>query len=279
MVLWHWFFQLNRLAQLWEKYANRAQLGSDMVAQTGRSAKVDLTRSLWQGRSDRVLWQVALTSTCYSSNKPSDNFVWPTLNTYSSLDQGTLADMIRIWSKSGPRGQTKSFSAPFVRIWGPNHWRIWTTTDRAMRRPTLNQVSYLLNVLRYLLPYIGELHRKSHRPPTMCSYMMLYYVQCNIQIIRPSVCSPSGWVSSCCPWRTGGEISLDMCEHTICDCCCPFDSHSCTDHTMQFRDPAVWWDPQSEIREWLWEKCLIELPNVGVFGHEYSREDWQITDT
>jgi len=62
MVPWHWFIHFNRMAQLWGKYANQTQLGSDKVAQTGRSDKVALTRSLWQGRSDKVtltrsLWQ------------------------------------------------------------------------------------------------------------------------------------------------------------------------------------------------------------------------------
>jgi hypothetical protein len=148
-----------------------------------------------------------------------------------------------------------------------------------MRRPTLNRVSYLLKVRRYLLPYIGELHRKSHRPPTMCSFMMLYYMLCNIRIIRPSFCSPSGRVSGRCPRSTGGEIWLDLREHTIRVCFCPFDSHSSEDHTVPYQDPPVWWDPQSEIPEWLREKGLIVWPNVGVCGQEYSREDWQITET
>ena len=144
-----------------------------------------------------------------------------------------------------------------------------------MRRPTHNRVSSLLKVRRYLLLYIGELHRISHRPPTMCSFMMLYYMLCNIRIIRPSLCSPSCRVIGWCPRSTGGEIWLDLREHTIRDCFCPFDSHSSEDHTVPYRDPPVWWDPQSEIPEWLQEKGLIVWPNVGVCGQEYSREDWQ----
>jgi len=148
-----------------------------------------------------------------------------------------------------------------------------------MRRPTLNRVSCLLKVCRYLLPYIGELHRKSHRPPTMCSFMMLYYMLCNIRIIRPSFCSPSGRVSGRCPRSTGREIWLDLREHTIRDCFCHFDSHSSEDHTRPYQDPPVWWDLQSVIPEWLREKGLTVWPNVEVCGQEYSREDWQITET
>jgi hypothetical protein len=118
-----------------------------------------------------------------------------------------------------------------------------------MRRPTPDQVSYHLKVHRYLLPYSGELHRKSHRPPPMCGFMMLYYMLCNIRIRKPSFCSPSGRVRGRCPWSTGGEIRLDLREHTICDCFCPFDSHSSEDHTVPYRDPPVWWDPQSDIPE------------------------------
>jgi hypothetical protein len=148
-----------------------------------------------------------------------------------------------------------------------------------MGRPTLNRVSYLLKVHRYILLYTGELHRKSHRPPTMCSFMMLYYMLCIIRIIKPSFCSPSGRVSGRCPESTCGEIWLDLREHTILNCFCPFDSHSSEDHTVPYRDPPVWWDPQSEIPEWLREKGLIVWPNVEVCGQEYSQEDWQITET
>jgi len=147
-----------------------------------------------------------------------------------------------------------------------------------MRRPTLHRVSYLLKGCRYVLPYIGDLHRRSHRPPTMCSVMMPYYMLYNIRIIRPSFCLPSGRVSGCCPQSTGGEIWLDLREDTIRNCFCPYDSHSSEDHTVPYRDPPVWWDPQSEIPEWLQEKCLIVWPNEGVCGQEYSREDWQITE-
>jgi hypothetical protein len=148
-----------------------------------------------------------------------------------------------------------------------------------MRRPTLNRVSYWPKVCRYLLTYIRELHRKSHWPPPMCSFMMLYNMLCNIRIIWPSFCSPSGWVSGHCPRSTGGEILLILREHTIRDCFCPFDSHSTEDHTVPYRDSQVCWDLQSEIPKWLREKGVIVWPNVGVCGQEYSREDWQITET
>jgi hypothetical protein len=149
-----------------------------------------------------------------------------------------------------------------------------------MRRPTLNRVSYLLRVLsRYQLPYIGELHNKSHRPPAMCSFMMLYYLQCNIRIMRSSLCSPSGRVSGCCPWSTGGEIWLNLGELTIRDCFCPVDSDISEDHTLPYQDSPVLWDPQSEIPEWSSEKGLIVWPNVGVCGQEYGWEVWQITET
>jgi len=88
------------VAELWAKYPNQAQLGSDMVALTGRS-----DRLLWQvaltGRFDRLLWQVALTG--FSDRffwqahpaltSTSANFVWPTLTTYSTLDPRTLVVM------------------------------------------------------------------------------------------------------------------------------------------------------------------------------------------
>jgi len=145
--------------------------------------------------------------------------------------------------------------------------------------PVLNQVTYLLKVLRYLLLDIGVLHCKSHWPPTMCSFIILYYLQCNIQIMGPSFCSPSGQVSGCCPWSTGGEIWLDLREVTIQDCICPVASHTSEDHTVPYLDSPVWFDLQSEIPEWLCEKGVIVWPNVGVCGQEYSWEDWQITET
>jgi len=148
-----------------------------------------------------------------------------------------------------------------------------------MRRPTLNHVTYVLKVLTYLLLYIGVLHRKSHRPPTTCRFMMLYYLWCNIWIIRPSFCSPSGRVSSRCPQSTGGEIWLELQEHPSHDCCCPFDSQSSEHHTVLCQDSPVWWHPQSEIPEWLPKKGPIVWPKVGVCGQEYSQEDWQITET
>jgi len=145
---------------------------------------------------------------------------------------------------------------------------------------TLLQVSYLQKVLsRYLLQYIGELHRQSHWPSTICGFMMLYYLQCIIRILRPSFCSPSGRVSHCCPRGTSGKIWLDLQKHSIRDCFCSFQSHVREDHTAPYRDLPVWWDPQSEIPELLHEKGLILWPNIGVCGQEYGREDWQITET
>jgi len=180
-------------------------------------------RLLWQGCSDRLFWQVALTSTSYSSNKHSANFVWPTLTTYSSLYPGRLAVTNRIWDTSGLHAPTKPFSAAFVGILGPNHWPTLTTIRRDRRRATLHQVSYLPKVQRYLLLYIGELHRKSRQPPTMCSFIMLYSLRSNIRIMRPSFCSPSRRVSTRCPRSTGWEIWLDLWERPICDCFCLFD--------------------------------------------------------
>jgi len=148
-----------------------------------------------------------------------------------------------------------------------------------MHRPTLNRVIYLLKGHRNLLLYIGELHRKSHRPPTRCCFMTPCYMQCNIQIIMSSFYSSSGRVSDCCLRSGSGEIWLGLREHTIRNCFWLFDSHSSEDHTRAYRDPPVWWDPQSEIPEWLREKGLIVWPNVGFGGQEYSREDWQITET
>jgi len=149
-----------------------------------------------------------------------------------------------------------------------------------MHRPTLTRVSYHhLKVLRYVLPYIGQLHCQSHWPPTMCGFMILYYIKCNIRIVRSSLCSPSGRVGGRCPWSTGGEILLALREHMIHDCFCPFDSHSLEDHTMPYRDPPVWWDSPSNNPEWLREKGLIVWPHVGACGQQYSWEDWQITET
>jgi len=148
-----------------------------------------------------------------------------------------------------------------------------------MCRPTLNQVSYLLNPLQYLYQYIGELHRKSHQPPTMYSFTMLYSMQCSIRFIRPSFCSPSAPVSGRCPQSTCGDIWLDFQDHTIRDCFCPFDFDSSETCTMPYRDAPVWWDSPYNIPEWLGEKSLIVWPNVGVCGQEYCQEDWQITET
>jgi hypothetical protein len=97
-----WTISIAYIAQLWVKYGNRAELGSDKVpltdcsdkiALTGHSDKVALTacsdRLLWQvaltGCSDRLFWQAHPTLTSTSAN-----FVWPTLATYSTLDPGTL---------------------------------------------------------------------------------------------------------------------------------------------------------------------------------------------
>jgi len=113
----------------------------------------------------------------------------------------------------------------------------------------------------------------------MWSFLMLYYMQCNIRIIRLSFCSPSGLVSGRCLRSTGGKIWLDLQEHTIRDCFCFFNYYSSEDHTVPDRDPPVWWDLQCEIPEWLREKSLIVWPNIGVCGQEYSREDWQITES
>jgi hypothetical protein len=133
-----------------------------------------------------------------------------------------------------------------------------------MRRATLNRVSTLRKIHMYLRPYLGTGHCKSHQARTMCSFMMLYYMKCNIQIITPSFCSPSGRVSRSCPQSTCGEIILHVQEHTICDCFCPYDSHSSEDHTLLFQDPPVWWNSQSEIPLWLQQKGLIVWPNIGV---------------
>jgi hypothetical protein len=148
-----------------------------------------------------------------------------------------------------------------------------------MHRPTLNRESYLLKVRRYLLPYIGELHRKYHRLPITCSFMMLYYTLCNIRIIGPAFCLHLGWLNSRCPESSGGEIWLDLREHTIHNRFDRFDSHRSEDHSGPYRDTTVWWDQQSEFPKWLRQKGLIVWPNIRVCGQQYSREDWQITET
>ena len=48
---------------------------------------------------------------------------------------------------------------------------------------------------------------------------------------------------------------------------------------MRYRDPPVCWDPQCEIPEWMRETGLIVRANVGVYRQQYSREDWQITES
>jgi len=145
-----------------------------------------------------------------------------------------------------------------------------TTTSRDMRCPTLDWVSYLLTVHRYLLLYIGELHRISHWPPTMCHFMMLFYLQCNIRMTRASGHSPPGRVSCRCLQSTSTKNQLNLREHTIRYCFFPFDSQSRADHTVPYWDPPVWWDLQSEIPEWLCKNGLIVWPNIGVCGQEYS---------
>jgi len=70
-----------------------------------------------------------------------------------------------------------------------------------------------------------------------------------------------------------------MQELTIYNCFFPFYSHSSEHHTVLCQNPPEWWDWQSEIPEWLWEKGLMVSLNIGVCGQEYCQEDWQITET
>jgi hypothetical protein len=207
-----------------------------------------------------------MTRTGYAFNKHSANFVRLTLSIYSTIYLGILAVTNRIWDKSGPHGSNKLFSTSFVGILGSNHEPTRSTTHTDKHRLTLCRVSNLLKVYRYLVPHFGELHRKSHQTPPMWSFMVLFYMLCNVRIIRPAFCSPSGRVSGRCPPSTGGEMWLNLPEHTIGDCFCPFNSVSSKDHTVPSPDTPVWWDPQSQIPMWFWEKALIVGTNLGVSG-------------
>jgi len=148
-----------------------------------------------------------------------------------------------------------------------------------MRHPTLNRVRYLLKGPRWWLLYSGELHHIFHRPPTICSCMMLYYLQCNIRIFRPLFSSPSGQDSGHWVWSTGGEISMDLWDHTSHDNFSSLDLHSSDDHTVPYQDPPVWCDLQREITQWSREMGLIVWPNIGLCVQECHWEDWQITET
>jgi len=94
-------------------------------------------------------------------------------------------------------------------IWGSNHWLTGSTTHRYMCRPILNQVSDLLNVRRNLLPYVRELQSTSNRSPTMCSFMILYYKECNNRMVGPLFCLASGRVRCRCSPTTGQVPWLD----------------------------------------------------------------------
>jgi len=235
----------------------RLQGFTDRSRWQGRSGKVAPTTSIWQGRSDRLSWQVALRNTSYSSYKHSANFIWPTITTYSPSDPGILEVTNGIWDTSSPQRPTKYFSAALVGLRGLDHKPTQTSTGRDMHCPTLGRALYLLKDLRYLLPCIGVLHRICHRPPTMCSFIMRYYLQCNGRNITPSFCSPSGWVDGHCPWRTGRVIRLDLRDHTISDWFCCYDSHSMEDLNAPYHNLPTWTDLQSMIPQWLRAKGLI----------------------
>jgi len=249
------------------------------VAQPDHSDKVALTGLLWHGRSDRLFWQVALTNRSFSSNKLSANCVRPTRTNSSTLDPDTVVVTNRIVDMCGLLCPTKYFPAAFLGMWGPNHQPTPTTTHKVMHRTSLKWVSLLSSVVLYLVLNIGELHCISHRPRTMYSFMMLYYLQCNIEIARAPFCLSSGRVSGRCQRNTSGDIWLDMREHTICNNFCPFDSQASEDRIVPYWDPHLWCNPQGEIPEWLLEQGFIVQPNVGVCGQEYIPEDWQITET
>jgi len=107
---------------------------------------------------------------------------------------------------------------------------------------------------------------------------MLYYLQYNIRIRSVSFWSPLGWVSGHCPQSTGGEIWHALQEYSICTWLCSFNSHLSEVYIVPYWNLPVWWDPQSEIPEWLREKGLIVRPKVGVCEYEYGREDWYFPD-
>jgi len=105
---------------------------------------VALTRSLWNGRFDKVvptwlLWQVALRSLSYSSTKHSTNSIWPTLTTYSTVDLATLVVTNWIWEKSSPQGPTTSISSTVAGLRIPNPEPTWTAIRREMYCPTHNR--------------------------------------------------------------------------------------------------------------------------------------------
>jgi hypothetical protein len=107
------------------------------------------------------------------------------------------------------------------------------------------------------------------------------YTTCNaiFEWMRPALCLPSGRGGGWCTQSTRDAMWLDVREHTDNSCFFPCESHPSEDYTVLYRDPPVWWDPQSKIPAWLWGNGLLVLSNLGVCGQAYSRKDWQITET
>jgi len=206
----------------------------------GRSGKVASKISLWYSHSDRLYWQVSLTSTSYSSNKPSANCVWPTLTTYCTSNPGMPVVRNRIWDESSLQSIPQPFQASTVVIWRPNAQSTWSTTHGNICRPTLDQMRYCLNELLYQLPFTAEPHCKSPWYRTTRSIMMLYFLQCNISIITHQFCSHTYQVSGSCLWCTSGNIWLNMWEYTIRNCLCPFELNGSEDHTVLYHDTPVW---------------------------------------
>ena len=112
---------------------------------------------------------------------------WPYSSAVEIQQFGGLASN---WS--GLQGPTKPFSAFCVGISRLNCpyplWQIQTTPQRNMHHPTMDRIRHLLKVICCQLLDIGVLLHKPHQPPTMCSFMMLYYMQWNIPNIRPPFC-------------------------------------------------------------------------------------------
>ena len=127
--------------------------------------------------------------------------------------------------------------------------------------------------------YEAEIHLKHHKalqPLTMCRFMMIFYIQCNIRVISPSFCSPSVQESGRCAWSIDREIWLDLHEHMIQDCLCPFNSHDSGCHAEPYQATLVCWDPLSVIPKWLRDRCLVVWPNIQVWAIERAVKEWWI---
>jgi len=163
-----------------------------------------------------------------------------------------------IWEHLGAAGRISVAvrSCWVVRLWLPNHFTFcWCGTPvLVIRHPSYSQRWPECPLRVQFSPPI-DVSKVTHHilsdTPGGSQWLkyILLMLQCNIWIIRPFFCAPSGQASSYCPWSTVWEIWLDLKEHTIHTCCSPLGSHISDDHTKPDCNSPVRWYLQSDIPE------------------------------